>query len=501
MRDVQHSCGLFGIVNHPAATQLTYLGLYAQQHRGQESAGICYANEAHVERIAGLGTVNEAFRSADLESIIANTAIGHVRYSTTGGCSDANIQPLLVSTGQTQLAIAHNGNLVNAAAIRRDLEARGHVFMTTSDTEVVLHLLAQPRDDEHPSNSSIFRQLTGSFCFLIQYPDRIEAVRDPAGNRPLSLGKLDDAWVVASETCAFDIVGAEFIREVEPGEIVTLTSSGISSRRFETDQPQRRAHCIFEHVYFADPASYVFGENVHEFRKETGRQLAREAPVEGDLVIAVPNCARCAAIGYHEESGIPLGRGFTSNHYVGRSFIQPHQRIRDLTVRMKLNPIRASVEGKRLIVVEDSVVRGTTTRGKMEALRRAGAKEIHLRVASPPIKYPCYYGIDFPSHAELIANDHSIEEIRDALGVDSLRYLSLEGLLGACKMPSAHFCNACFSGKYPIPIDEDFQKDVFERNQLTFLQVNGNENGNGSPGPARSTASNPETQAPQRETR
>lgn len=469
---IRHYCGLFGVVGHPDAAALTYLGLYAQQHRGQESAGICTADGQTLQQRGGVGLLTDAIRQADLAAIRNPMAIGHVRYSTTGSCSESNTQPLLVSCSIGQVAICHNGNLINAAAIRAEYEQHGHIFMSTSDTEVILHMLADQRFAERPDPlAAVLRHLCGSYCLLLQYPDRVEAVRDPTGNRPLCLGRLDGAWVVASETCALDIIEAEYVRDVEPGEIVTLTAGGLRSRRFVDEGDCRRAHCIFEHVYFADPSSLVFGENAHLVRKEMGRTLAREAPAEADLVIPVPNCARCAALGFHETSGIPIGRGFTTNHYIGRSFIQPTQSIRDLTVRLKLNPIRSSVAGKRLAVVEDSVVRGTTTRGKMQSLRNAGAKEVHLRVASPPIRHPCHYGIDFPSREELIANRRTVDEIRDYLGVDSLAYLSLDGMLASSQIANRHFCHACFSGEYPIPIDPTFQKDLFERRQLRFFDV------------------------------
>lgn len=465
--DARHYCGLFAIANHPDAAQLAYLGCYAQQHRGQESAGICTSNGRRLERRVGIGLVTDAIRPEDLRALTNRMAVGHVRYSTTGSCNSANAQPLLAEAAMGQVALCHNGNLVNAAALRTDYEDRGHIFSTTSDTEVILHMLADKHFGQQPDPlGAALRQLCGSYCLLVMYPDRIEAARDPSGNRPLCLGRLGESWVVASETCALDIIDAEYVRDVAPGEIVTLDMNGsMSSRRFVPEGQQRIAHCIFEHVYFADPSSYVFGENVHAVRRAFGAQLAREAPVEADLVIAVPNCARCAALGYHTESGIPIGRGFTTNHYVGRSFIQPTQLIRDLTVKLKLNPIRAVVEGKRLVVVEDSVVRGTTTRGKIRSLREAGAREIHLRVASPPIRHPCHYGIDFPSREELVANQRSVAEIGSYLGVDSLHYLSLEGMLACVAPPGERFCNACFSGDYPIPIDANFHKHVFERRQ------------------------------------
>ncbi|MBP7747562.1 MAG: amidophosphoribosyltransferase [Phycisphaerae bacterium] len=472
--EIHHHCGLFGIAYHPDAAQLTYLGLYAQQHRGQESAGICTADGRHVQRRAGMGLVTEAITQRDLEALASPLAIGHVRYSTTGSCSESNIQPLLVSCSIGEVAIGHNGNLINAGEIRREYEQHGHIFTSTSDTEVILHMLADRQFVEKPDPlAAVLRHLCGSYCLLLLYPDRIEAARDPSGNRPLCLGRVGESWVVASESCALDMVDAEYVRDVAPGEIVTLSRGGLSTRRFTEPGAFRRAHCIFEHVYFADPSSQVFGENVHLVRMEMGRALAREAPADADLVIAVPNCARCAALGFHEQSQLPIGRGFTTNHYIGRSFIQPTQSIRDLTVRLKLNPIRGSVAGRRLVVVEDSVVRGTTTRGKMQSLRAVGAREIHLRVASPPIRHPCYYGIDFPSRTELVANERTVEEIRAYLGVDSLAYLSLEGMLTAARTANADFCHACFTGEYPIPIDPTFQKDVFEQRQLRFFDATG----------------------------
>jgi amidophosphoribosyltransferase len=459
---VRHYCGLFGAANHADAAELTYLGLYALQHRGQESAGICSADGQRIKRHTGVGLVTDAISEAQLRGLKNPLSIGHVRYSTTGSCSVSNAQPLLVSGAAGPVAVAHNGNLVNAAALRHAYEQRGHIFTTTSDTEVILHMLANTeyRQQADPL-AAVLRDIAGSFCLLILYPDRIEAARDPSGNRPLCIGRRDTTWFIASETCALDLVHAEYVRDVEPGEIVTLTLDGLRSRRF-SEPRDRRAHCVFELVYFADPSSSIFGESVHLVRKEFGRVLAREAPADADLVVAVPNCARCAALGYHEESGIPIGRGFTTNHYVGRSFIQPTQAIRDLTVRLKLNPIRSVVRGKRLVVVEDSVVRGTTTRGKIQALREAGVREIHLRIASPPIRHPCFYGIDFPEREKLIAHQRSVEEIRRYLGVDTLAYLSLDGMLSAVGAARPHYCNACFSGNYPIPVDDTFRKDVFE---------------------------------------
>lgn len=491
MSSVRHYCGLLGVGGDANAADLAYVGLYAQQHRGQESAGICVSNGRELTRRAGLGLVTDAISTADLQALRGSLAVGHVRYSTTGSCREANAQPLLVNTGIGQMAVAHNGNLTNAVSLRQRFEDRGHIFVTTSDTEVILHLLASDafRDAPDPL-AAILRQLTGSYCLLLIFPDRIEAVRDPSGNRPLCLGRRGNAWVVASETCALDLTEAIYERDVEPGEIVTITADGtMSSRFFAPPESSVRAQCVFELVYFADPASWVFGAQVHQTRKDFGRVLARESPADADVVVAVPNCARCAALGFHEESGIPIGRGFTTNHYVGRSFIQPTQAIRDLTVKLKLNPIPSTVAGKRLVVVEDSVVRGTTTRGKMQSLRAAGAKEIHLRVASPPICHPCFYGIDFPRRAELIANERSVDQIRDYLGVDSLAYLSLPGLMSCVESPQGgregHYCNACFSGRYPLPIEGEMNKDAFELHQLRLFdpgKANGADPGRGTNG-------------------
>jgi len=468
-REAEDHCGLFGIFGHPEAVDLTYLGIYAQQHRGQESAGICSARDGQLFRHAAMGLVTQVFDRRELKALAAPVAIGHVRYSTTGSGHDVNCQPLLVQYSGGQVAVAHNGNLINAAELRAAHERRGAIFQTSSDTEVILHMLASPQHAASPDPlASVLRDLRGAFSLLFIFADRIEAVRDPHGLRPLCLGRLNgSAWVVASETCALDIIDAEYVREVDPGEIVTLSAAGLSSRRFAEPAEVRPAHCIFEHVYFANPSSDVFGQNVHTFRVATGRRLAQEAPADADLVIPVPNCARCAAIGYSEVSGIPIGRGFTTSHYVGRSFIMPNQRQRDLTVKMKLNVIREAVRGKRLVVIEDSVVRGTTTRGKMGALRKAGAREVHLRVASPPIRHPCFFGIDFPNQHELVALNRTVEQIRDFLEVDSLAYLSLEGLLSCARHAADHYCAACFSGRYPVPVPGAVDKFGLERFRLS----------------------------------
>lgn len=470
-RSVKHHCGLFGVFGHPDAAALTHLGLFAQQHRGQESAGICTSDGHRLKRLAALGLVNDVFDLPKLETLRNPIAIGHVRYSTTGSCSTDNAQPLLFEIGGEQVSIAHNGNLINAALLRRLYEAHGNIFQTTSDTEVIIHLLAKPshREKSNPL-VHVLNHLQGAYSLLLLFPDRMIVVRDPLGFRPLCLGKMPNgAAVVASETCALDIIDAQYVRDVEPGEILTVTNEGISSQRFGGDLGGRGAACIFEHVYFADPSSNVFGENVHLVRERLGRALAREAPAEADLVIPIPNCARCAALGYSHESGIPLGRGFTTSHYAGRSFIMPDQTSRDHEVKVKLRVIKDVVRGKRLAVVEDSVVRGTTTRGKIGALRKAGATEIHLRVAAPPIRHACYFGIDFPDESKLVATNRSIEDIRKFLEVDSLHYLSAEGMSSCVKMAREKYCTACFSGDYPVEVKQPFDKFALERRQLRMF--------------------------------
>jgi amidophosphoribosyltransferase len=469
---MRHKCGLFGIWGHPEAVSLTYLGLYSQQHRGQESAGICSLENGRIKRHAGMGLVTEVFNPQTLAQLRAPVAIGHVRYSTTGSCNESNAQPLLVNYSRGEVAVAHNGNLINAALLRHEYEEHGAIFNTTSDTEVIVHLIAKPTHcDKTNLVAHVLTHLQGAYSLLFLFPDRMVVARDPFGLRPLVLGKMaNGAIVAASETCAFDIINAEFLREVEPGEVVTISEKGMKTEWIAPPGSVRPAHCIFEQIYFADPASDMFGQNVHLVRKAMGAQLAREAPVDADVVVPVPNCARCAALGYSHESKIPYERGFTVSHYAGRSFIMPEQTQRDLAVRMKLNVIKDNIRGQRVIVVEDSVVRGTTTRGKMGALRDAGAKEIHLRVASPPIRHPCYFGIDFPTPGELIANTRTVEEIRDYLGVDSLHYLSIEGMLSCVKHPPRNYCTACFSGQYPMPVDHPVSKFALERHQLRMFE-------------------------------
>ena len=469
---VRHYCGLFGIYGHDDAVFLTHLGLYGLQHRGQESAGIVSTDGQELQRHAGQGLVSQVFDKRSLEAIRGRVAVGHVRYSTTGSSTAVNCQPLLFSFAGGQVAVALNGNLVNAALLRRNYESVGHIFQTTCDTEVIIHLLAKPshQNKKHPLDH-VLSHLQGAYSLLLLFPDRMVAVRDPLGFRPLCLGRTDSgATVVASETKGLDMIGATYVRDVEPGEVVTINDEGVHSRFFGEGKGEKKgAACIFEQIYFADPSSLVFGENVHMVRTAMGRRLAEEAPIDADLVVPIPTCAQCAATGYARQSGIPYGRGFTTSHYAGRSFILPTQSERDLAVKMKLNVIKEAVAGQRLVVVEDSVVRGTTTRGKIGALRDAGAKEIHLRVASPPIRHPCYFGIDFPDQKELVAHRRSVDAIRDYLSVDSLYYLSIEGMLSCVRMSPDKYCTACFSGSYPVNVEEPVEKYAMERHQLRMF--------------------------------
>jgi amidophosphoribosyltransferase len=452
----KEKCGLFGVWGPKEASQIVYQGLFAQQHRGQESAGIVVTDGTTLNGHAGMGLVSQVFTPRMLrEELAGHAAIGHVRYSTTGSSKLCNAQPLLRQYALGPVAVAHNGNLINANLLRREYESHGHIFQSTTDTEIIVHLLAKPthaaKADPLPH---VLKHLQGAFSLLFLFPDRIEAVRDPWGIRPLVLGKTQDGhWCVASETCAFDAIDAEYVREVEPAEIVRIDENGIFSRRY--DKPASdHAHCVFEHVYFANPASKVFGQNVHVSREAMGRQLARETPVKADFIMPMPDSGRSAALGFAKESGIPFEEGIVPNRFVGRTFILPGQAQRDRAVAMKLNIIPDVVRDRRVVIVEDSVVRGTTTRSKMRALRRAGAKEIHLRVSCPPIRHPCFYGIDFPTSEELIAHGRTVQQVGDFLEVDSLAYLSLDGLLACMRQTPQHYCTACWSGQYKISIDQ-----------------------------------------------
>lgn len=473
MTQIKEECGIFGIFGDPEAVQKTYFGLHSLQHRGQESAGIASSNGEAIHCYTGMGHVSRVFRSGRgiLERLNNPIAIGHVRYSTTGSTTPMNSQPFLSEYSRGQVAVAHNGNLINADLLRDEYEAYGHIFKSSNDTEIIVHLMAKPSHITKPDPlGHVLNHLQGSYSLLFLFPDRIEAARDPYGIRPLCLGKLKSgAYCVASETCAFDAIEADYIREIEPGEIVTLDARGISSRFFVTPGTVTPAHCIFEHVYFAKQSSIVFGENVHEVRKRCGRRLAQEHPVQADVVIPVPDSGTSAAIGYSLESGIPFDMGFVRSHYVGRTFISPSQALRDLEVKLKLTVVKEAVRGKRVVVIDDSVVRGTTTKGKIRSLRQAGAKEIHLRVACPPVRHPCFYGVDFPTREELLANQVPIPEIHNALEADSVKYLSLEGLLRCVSLPEDHYCTACWSGQYRIPVSTPVNKFSLERHQMQLF--------------------------------
>lgn len=460
--EVREHCGLFGVFNHPEAARLTYLGLYALQHRGEESAGIVVSDGQALRGFKGMGLVETVFTEEHLKELRGQAAIGHTRYSTTGSSQLKNAQPLQVDYSRGSLAIAHNGNLINAWLLRDELEAHGSIFQTTVDSEVILHLMARPtfRRFEDALVDSLLR-IRGAFSLVILRDEELIGVRDPSGFRPLCLGQLKDAVILASETCALDLIGATLIRELEPGEVVIINRHGI--RSLTPFPPMRRAFCIFEHVYFARPDSTIFGESVHLVRERLGRQLAREHPADADIVIAIPDSGNSAALGFAHESGIPLEIGMARNHYAGRTFIQPHQESRDFRVKVKFNPVREVLQGKRVVVVDDSIVRGTTCRARLQSIREVGATQIHMRVSCPPIKHPCFYGIDFPTRGELIACTHTMEEIRKFLGVDSLGYLSLEGMLSAVRGPKEHYCTACYSGQYPIPFGGEADKYILER--------------------------------------
>ncbi|MCJ7777515.1 MAG: amidophosphoribosyltransferase [Sedimentisphaerales bacterium] len=472
--DKKENCGLFGIYGDPQAVQKTYFGMFSLQHRGQESAGIASSNGEMVQVYTGMGTVQRVFRAGSdvLEKLANPIAIGHVRYSTTGSSKLVNSQPFFVEYSRGQAAIAHNGNLINASLLRDEYEAYGSIFKSTTDTEVIAHLLAKPTHVAKPDPlGHVLNHLQGAYCLLFLFQDRIEAARDPYGIRPLCIGRTDaGCFVVASETCALDAIDAKFIREVEPGEIVTLDSRGISSRFFVTPGSIKPAHCLFEHIYFAKQNSTIFGENVHEFRKKLGRRLAIEHPIKADVVVPIPDSGTSAAIGFAEQSGIPFDMGMVRSHYIGRTFISPDQKMREVDVKIKLAPIREVVHGKRIVVVDDSIVRGTTTKGKIKAFRDAGAKEIHMRVSCPPIRFPCFYGVDFPTKEELIANNRTLEQIRDFLGVETLGYMSLDGLLSCAALPPDHYCTACWMGKYRIPVDTAVAKFALEHYQLRMFE-------------------------------
>lgn len=450
-------CGVFGIWNHPQASHLTYLGLYAIQHRGQESAGMVTleGQTHHIKK--GLGLVAEVFDDESLNELPGGAAIGHVRYSTTGRNLLSNAQPLTAQLYNGPVAIAHNGNIVNAEPLKRELKSQGSIFQGTNDTEVVLHMIARnPSEDLLKCLKDSLENLDGAYSFVVLSHRGLFAARDPYGFRPLVLGQMEESqggkptYVVASETCAFDLIGARFVREIEPGEIFWVDETGAHSTHLATRKP--RASCVFEHVYFARPDSIVFGESVYEVRKRAGQILARENPIDVDIIVPVPDSGVPAAIGYSSFSGKPFELGIIRNHYIGRTFIQPQQSIRDFGVKIKLNPQMAVLKGKRVVVVDDSLVRGTTSRKIVGLIRAAGASEVHLRIAAPPTIGPCYYGVDTPEKSQLIAANQSLESIRQFVGADTLGYLSLEGLREAVRGEKGGFCSACFDGKYPTSL-------------------------------------------------
>jgi len=473
LKTLKEACGLFGAFGAAEAAYEVYCGLYALQHRGQESTGIVVSDGENIRSYKGMGLVGNVFTRDAIASLPGDMAIGHVRYSTTGASRIQNIQPLVVRYRKGLLAISHNGNIVNARALRRSHEKSGSIYQTGTDSEVLAHLMARPsHQDRRRRLAHCLSHLRGSYSFLLLEKDRIVGARDPHGFRPLVLGRRGKAHFLASETCAFDLIRADTIRSLEPGEIVTITKAGVQSDRIEAKRPQRRASCIFEMIYFARPDSIVFDQSVHSYRVETGRRLAEEHPATADLVIPVPDSGISPAIGYANASGIPFERGFIRNHYVGRTFIEPEQAGRVQGVRFKLNVVKDVVKGKRIVMVDDSIIRATTSKSRVRALKDAGAKDIHVRISAPPCRCPCYYGIDFPDPNELIASKKSVEQIRRYLGVDSLGYLSVGSMLACAKYDDKDYCTACFTGKYPIPI----------RQRRTKLDMEGDEASNTASG-------------------
>ena len=454
-------CGIFAVYNHEDAAKLTYFGLYAQQHRGQECAGIVVSDGKCVIEHKAMGLVPDIFDDKILENLQGNIALGHVRYSTTGSSLIANAQPFRIRHAGKCIAIAHNGNLVNAHSIRRELEDNGSIFQTSMDTEIVLHLVAKSlKAGLEKAMVNTMGRIKGAYSLVLMTEDTLIAVRDPNGFRPLCLGRLNGGYVIASETCALDLVQAEYIRDVAPGEILIINKDGLKS--INPEEPTRKAQCIFELIYFARPDSNLFGQNVYSFRKQQGKLLAEEFSVDADLVMPFPDSGNYAAIGFAQNSTIPLEMGVIRNHYIGRTFIQPSQTMRDFGVKVKLNPVKELFKDKRVLIIEDSIIRGTTSRTRIQTLRQIGAKEIHMLVSCPPHRFPCHYGIDFSTKGELIAAQKSVDEIRDFIGLDSLGYLSIDNLVKATHIPRTDLCLACFDGNYPVPIEEGTGKFSLE---------------------------------------
>jgi amidophosphoribosyltransferase len=454
MLDKLHEeCGVVGVYGHPEAANLVYLGLYALQHRGQESAGIVASTHSKMRLEVGMGLVADVFDPIRILKLPGPLAIGHNRYSTAGKSELVNAQPCMINYSAGSLALAHNGNLVNAHAIRKGLGSKGAIFQSTNDSEVIVHLMAQSKAETFVDQAAeALRQVSGAYSLALMTKTELVAARDPHGFRPLCLGKLDGAYIVASETCVMDLIEAEFIREVEPGELILINDQGIQS--FFPFKKVETKHCVFEHIYFARPDSFIFGEHVYTARKNMGRAMAQESPADVDLIVPVPDSGVVSAMGFAEESGIPFEMGLIRNHYVGRTFIEPQSQIRHFGVKLKLNPVKEIIAGKRIAIIDDSIVRGTTARKIVKMLRDAGAKEVHLRISAPPILHSCFYGIDTPTKEELIAHTHDLEETRQYLAADSLAYLSLEKMMEVLENGKKKFCSACFDGNYPIPITD-----------------------------------------------
>ena len=467
MLDKLHEeCGVVGVYGHPEAANLVYLGLYALQHRGQESAGIVASTHSKMHLELGMGLVADIFDPGRLLKLPGPLAIGHNRYSTAGKSELVNAQPCMINYAAGSLALAHNGNLVNAKTIRKELGSKGAIFQSTNDSEVIVHLMAQAKSENFVDRAAeALRQVSGAYSLVLMTENELLAARDPHGFRPLCLGKLDGAYIIASETCVMDLIEAEFIREVEPGELILINENGLQS--FFPFKKVESKYCVFEHIYFARPDSFLFGEHVYAARKEMGRAMAQESPADADLIVPVPDSGVVSAMGFAEESGIPFEMGLIRNHYVGRTFIEPQSQIRNFGVKLKLNAVKNIISGKRLAIIDDSIVRGTTSRKIVKMLLEAGAKEVHLRISSPPILHSCFYGIDTPNKEELIAHSHSLEETRKYLGADSLQYLSIKKMLEVLQNGKNKFCSACFDGNYPVPITDHFsttqQLNLFQK--------------------------------------
>tara|TARA_Y100001936_G_C16059391_1_gene663193 strand:- start:818 stop:2218 length:1401 start_codon:yes stop_codon:yes gene_type:complete len=466
MLDKLHEeCGVVGVYGHPEAANLVYLGLYALQHRGQESAGIVASTHSKMHLELGMGLVADIFDPGRLMKLPGPLAIGHNRYSTAGKSELVNAQPCMINYAEGSLALAHNGNLVNAQTVRKGLANKGAIFQSTNDSEVIVHLMAQAKSGSFVDRAAeALSQVSGAYSLILMTENELLAARDPRGFRPLCLGKLDGAYIIASETCVMDLIEAEFIREVEPGELILINENGLQS--FFPFKKEETKHCVFEHIYFARPDSSIFGEHVYVARKEMGKAMAQESPADVDLIVPVPDSGVVSAMGFAEESKIPFEMGLIRNHYVGRTFIEPQSQIRHFGVKLKLNAVKNLIEGKRLAIIDDSIVRGTTSRKIVKMLIEAGAKEVHLRISSPPILYSCFYGIDTPNKEELIAHTHSLEETRQYLGANSLSYLSINKMLEVLQNGKNKFCSACFDGNYPVPITDHLvstqQLDLFK---------------------------------------